>query len=408
MTTFGVTPSGFIAPSVQDLLALIEADQLAEMAADLDVSADSPFGQNNGIFAFYLAQGWEALAACFNGFDPDAAEALLLTMLCKLTGTPRPSATRSIVPCDVTAASGTTLIAGTHFASVSGKPDIKFTPKEDFVSAVDGITHGVLWVSERTGPVQAPDTQLNVIATPVVGWTSIANTSDAFPGSLVATDPQLRLLRAKELTRAGSSTVDAIAAKLVVLLEDIPAASVAPFNNVTSDYDENGLPPKSFEMVLWDPSSSISNDQIAQTIWNSKPAGIESYGSVSGNAVDRAGATQIVFFTRATPVPIYIDFTVTDRASYVGDIDFAIKVAQYLSEGIVVTAGDGSKDTILEPYATGTDVTDYDITLATQGLGAKVTALTFGVAPSPGADTDVAISTRQIATFDSGRITVSH
>src|SRR3954470_4700175 len=126
MPTFGVTPEGFVAPSVQDLLALIEADQLAGVSAQLDVSPDSPIGQVNGIYANYLAQAWEALAACYDGFDPDAAEETLLTMLCKLTGTPRAAATYSTTPCTVTASIGTVLLAGTHFASVAGKPDVKF------------------------------------------------------------------------------------------------------------------------------------------------------------------------------------------------------------------------------------------------------------------------------------------
>src|SRR4051812_9511507 len=136
MTTFGVTPEGFVAPSVQDLLALIVADQLSGMSAQLDVSPDSPIGQVNGIYANYLAQAWEALAACYDGFDPDAAEDALLTMLSKLTGTPRAAATKSTVTVNVTLTAGTVLLAGTHFASVTGKPDVKFTPVADFTAAV--------------------------------------------------------------------------------------------------------------------------------------------------------------------------------------------------------------------------------------------------------------------------------
>jgi len=407
MPTFGVTPEGFVAPSVQDLLALIEADQLSGISALLDVSADSPIGQNNGIFANYLAQAWEALAACYNGFDPDAAEDALLTMLCKLTGTPRAGATYSTTPCTVTATIGTFLEAGTHFASVAGQPDVKFTPQTDFTAAAP-VTTNVLFRAERTGPVQAPGGQLSIIATPVVGWSSIVNTTDAHLGSPVATDPQLRIERQKELTRAGSSTIDAVRADLVVLLEGIPGASVASFNNVGDTWNVDDIPPHSFEMVIWDPSGAVTNDQIAQTIWDSKPAGIRSYGAVTGNAIDKTGATQVVNFTRATQIPIWISFTLVSRPGFVGDATFADTVARYLSNGIAVVDELGKRDVILDPYATGTDVTLYDITLATQGLGAKVTTLTFGTAPSPATSTDIPIGIRQIATFDSTRIVVTH
>jgi len=408
MPTFGVTPEGFVAPSVQDLLALIEADQLAGISAQLDVSADSPIGQNNGIFANYLAQAWEALAACYNGFDPDAAEDALLTMLCKLTGTPRAAATKSTVLANITADVGTVLLAGTHFASVAGRPDVKFTPVADFTAGFTGTTTGVLFESENTGPVQAPSGQLTIIATPVVGWSGVTNPFQANLGSPVASDAELRLQRQKELTRAGSSTIDAIRADLVALLEGIPGASVAAFNNVTDATNSDGLPPHSFEMVVWDPSGAISNDQIAQVIWDSKPAGVRSYGTLSGSATDKTGAAQTVSFTRATEIPIYISFGLSLRPGFVGDAAFKDTVARYLSDGIVVTDESGNRDVILEPFATGTDVTAYDITLATQGLGAKVLTLTFGTAPSPVANTDIAIGIRQIATFDSTRIVATH
>lgn len=408
MPTFGVTPEGFVAPSVQDILALIEADQLAGMSAQLDVSPDSPIGQNNGIFANYLAQAWEALAACYNGFDPDAAEDALLTMLSKLTGTPRAAATKSTVRVNIVASLGTLLVAGTHFTSVAGKPDVKFTPVDNFTSEVDGLTTGVLFESENTGPVQAPSGQLTVITTAVVGWTSIVNPDSAHLGSPVATDPQLRLTRQQELTRAGSSTIDAIRADLVVLLEGIPGASVAAFNNFDDTASGDGLPPHSFEMVIWDPSGAITNDQIAQTIWKSKPAGIRSFGTQIGNAIDKTGATQFVRFTRATSIPIYVSFALLSRTGFVGDSTFAETVARYLTEGIAVIDESGNRDVILDPYGTGTDVTAYDITLATQGLGAKVVSLTFGVAPSPVTGTDIAIGIREIAVFDSSRIVLTH
>jgi hypothetical protein len=405
-TTFGVTAAGFVAPTVQELIAQFQTDQLAGVSSTLDVSADSVIGQLNGIYAFYLAQAWEALAGGYDGFDPDKAENVMLTMLSKLTGTPRAAATQSTVACIVGADIGTTLLAGTHFASVTSKPDVKFTPKVDFIAAA-GSTPDVIFVSENTGPIQAPNNQLTVIATPVVGWTSINNPHDALPGALVATDSQLRITRQRELTRAGSSTIDAVFAKLVVLLGSVPGASVAPFNNVTDSLDVNGLPPHSFEMVVWDPSGSIDDDTFAQTIWDNKPAGIRSYGESSGTAIDRTGATQLVAFSKATPVPIYIDYTLVPRVTFIGDPAFKIAVALACSEGIVATESTGVLTTLLDPFATGVPVTLYDLTVATQGLGARVSICTFGVTPSPVSSTDVAIGVRQIATFDTSRITVT-
>lgn len=406
MTTFGVTAAGFTAPTVQELIALFQTDQLAEISAGLDVSVDSVIGQNNGIFAFYLAQAWEALAAGYSGFDPDKAEDVMLTMLSKLTGTPRAAASQSTTPCTIGAVPGTVLLAGVNFASVQEKPDVKFTPKVNFTALVSS-TPNVLFVSESTGAIQAPDGKLNVIATPVVGWTSITNLGDASPGSPVQTDAQLRLARQQELTLGGSSTLDAVFAKLVLLHAGKTGASVAPFNNVTDYTDANGLPPHSFEMVVYDPTFSILDDKIAQTIWDNKPAGIRSFGSSRGNAIDKTGKTQVVAFTKATVVPIYIAYTLAPKVSWVGDPAYAVAVALACSEGIIATDSTGALTTILTPFVTGVNVTLYDLTLATQGLGAQVVTCYFGTAPGPMSNAEVVIGVREIATFDSLRITVT-
>lgn len=405
MPTFGVTSTGFSSPNVQDLIALMQADQLANISASLDVSSDSIFGQMNGIYANYLAQAWEALAGCYNGFDPDKSEAVMLTMLAKLTGTARAVATKSTALCTVTASIGTVLIAGTHYASVTGNPGIRFTPVTTFTASA-GVTPNVLFQSEFTGPVQAPVGQLTVIATAVVGWTGITNLAAAL-GSLAATDAQLRLTRQQELTRAGSSTIDAIRAKLVVLLAAISGASVTGFNNVTDVTDANSLPPHSFEMVVWDPLGVFTDAQIAQVIWDNKPAGIRAYGSNSGNAVDKTGATQVVSFTRAVPVPIYVSANLTRRPTFVSNIAFAQSWRDGLTGGIVVKDSLGNTDVILTPFATGVTVTSYDLTLATQGLGAKINTLTFGISPSPVSSADIAIGIRQIATFSTSNMALT-
>lgn len=406
MTTYGVTSTGFLAPNLQDLLAQIEADQLATISATLDVSSDSPFGQVNGIFAHYLAEAWEALAGAYDGFDPDKAEDVMLTMLCKLTGTQRAAATQSAVLCTVTADVGTVIVAGTHFASVTGRPDVKFTPKTTFTAGL-AVTPGVLFVSEHTGAIQAPAGSLIVIATPVVGWTSITNPVLATLGADIESDADLRLTRQLELTAGGSATVDSIRAKLTLLFAAQPSASVTIFNN-TSDYtDANSLPPHSFEAVIYASALIYSNDQIAQVIWDNKPAGIRSYGSTTGNAVDSSGANQAVSFTRATEVPIYITAALVHRPGFSDNATFANAWVTGLTQGIVVKDLQGNIDTILTPYATGVAVTSYDLTVATQGLGAKVTSLTFGTAAYPVGSIDVPINIRQIATFATANITLT-
>lgn len=388
---FGVTPEGFSRPSVQEILALIEADQRAEISQTLDLSSDSVLGQFNGIIARQLGVAWEASQAVHDGNDPDRAEDDAATSLAKITGTNREGASKSELAGTsavvVTLASGTLLEAGVNFAHVTGKPDVRFTPQENFTAPADG-DYLVDFESENTGPVQAPAGTLTVIATPVVGWSSVSNPRDATPGRTVDDDANLRVRREQGLALSGSSGKDQIRAD-VLAVENVTSCQV--FENYTDDVDEQGLPPKSFEVVLFD-DAGADDDAVAQAIWQSKPGGIEPYGQTgeTGTATDKNGDPQTVHFSRATIVPIYISCKVTPKEGYVGDAEFKIQLANNL-------------DTAM---GTGEDVTEWDISDAAHGLGAKVSQIRFGTAPSPTTEDDIAIGNRAIARYDTSRITL--
>jgi hypothetical protein len=385
---YGVTPTGFNRPTLQELKAQIEADQLSEISPTLDVSSDALVGQMNGIFARQLDIAWEALETGYHGFDPDAAEDVLLVSLAKLTGTERRAATASIVACTVGLDEGTTLEAGVHFAHVQDKPDVRFTPKENFTAPSDGLHTGVTFVCEHVGPVAAAAGTLTVIATPVVGWSSITNPLDAALGRNVDTDEELRVRREQQLTRGGSSTVSAIRADL---LELEAIETVVMFENVSDAFDANGLPPHSFEAVIWDGSPpSVANDAIAQAIWDTKPSGIRSFGFVSGTATDEDGATQVVQFSRATVRNVFVDYTLVTGSGFVLSV---FKAAVSLACN--------------ELHATGVDVLVARlISLGLQQVGVlDVPSVRVGFSPSPAGTTNLAIGIREIARFDSTRIT---
>lgn len=387
---FGVTPSGFSRPSVQELLALIQADQRAEIAQALDLSTESVLGQVNGIIANQLGTAWEALEAVHDGNDPDRAEDDAATSLAKITGTERAGASRSQFEGSsaalVTLASGTTLQAGIHFAHVTGKPDVRFTPQVDFTAALDG-DYALDFESENTGPVQAPANTLTVIATPVIGWSSVNNPEDATLGRDADDDQDLFVRREQGLALSGSSGTDQIRAD-VLAVKDVTSCQV--FENYTDVTNDQGLPPKSFQVVLWD-DAGADNGAVAQAIWGSKPGGIEPIGDQLGTATDRNGDPHTVRFSRATAVLMWLEFDLTPQAGYVGDAAFKLAIA---------TALDTAK-------GTGSAVAKWDLNDAAHGKGAKILNVRFGIAPAPLTDTEVLISQLSIARFDTSRILVN-
>lgn len=70
---------------------------------------------------------------------------------------------------------------------------------------------------------------------------------------------------------------------------------------------DNGRPPKSFEAVV----QGQTNEVIAETIWLSKPAGIQTFGTTSQPITDSQGNTQIIFFSRPAEIFIWVNATLT-------------------------------------------------------------------------------------------------
>jgi uncharacterized phage protein gp47/JayE len=156
----------------------------------------------------------------------------------------------------------------------------------------------------ETGPVDAPLYTLTEIDTPVSGLDRVWNVYEFSIGRNEETDSELRLRRVNTLQVAGNATVEAIRSKLL----NIPGVSAAfVFENDTLVVDMDGRPAKSFEAVV----QGGDSQEIADTIWEAKPAGIQTYGSSSESVVDSQAIAHTVYFSRPTEVPIYVSIDLT-------------------------------------------------------------------------------------------------
>jgi hypothetical protein len=391
MTDYGVTPDGFVVKPSATIRAEIVAELLATVSPTLDTSPDSPTGQTIDGYIKKLVELWTLGQDVYNSFDRDSAEDASLDNVGKLSGTDRGSARYSLVTCTCNMDNGTTIESGINFASVENHPDIRFTPETDFTATSDG-DHFVLFRAELTGPVVALAGTLNVIATAVVGWNHVTNAADAAEGADVESNPDYRTSQEAALAETGSSTLPALRAHL---LEDVAGIlTCTVLENTTSGTDSNGLPPNSFQALIFDGDTpAASDDDIAQTIWKHRPTGIQSFGSSFGTAIDALGNAQSVFFTRITTVPIYVTMTLSTGAGYDHDATVEALVeaanAQYDESGQTVIALFVQTQPLSQP-----GVTD-------------VTAFTIGTAPSPTLDANIAISIFQIARFDTSHVTVT-
>lgn len=164
---------------------------------------------------------------------------------------------------------------------------------------------------------QQADTIVN-IATPVLGWDSVTNPTEAVSGTFQETDEELRIrFRNSKFERATGnyeSIVSAIESAQGVEYQVL-------YENDTSVTDSRGLPPHSFLLIV---EGGLESD-IANLIWKNKPVGIYSGGNTSVTIQDTNGYPQVVRFSRPVGVNVQIVIDLTKYQNYPADGDDQIK-----------------------------------------------------------------------------------
>lgn len=389
MSSFGVTDTGFNPKLIGDILDDIETQQRADWGADINLGGEGAIGQNNATFAAGLAEAWEVLNAVYRSIYPDSASGEALDNVCAITGVTRLPATRSTVTLECTGTVGTPLAAGRVISvDVTGE---RFVSQES-ATIGGGGTVDVLFQAENYGEIALNTGQSLTIETPVVGWSSVAANADAELGEDIETDAALRLRRADLLTVQGTATIEAIRAD-VLAVDDVEAVYV--FENVSLVTDSRNLPPKSIEVL----AQGGDDADVAQAIFDSKAAGIETYGhspnDVTETVTDSMGIDHDINFTRPDETPVYIRADVTyNPATYPSDGDDQIKAA----------------------LAALGDTLELGQTVVFERFQAEVFAVSgvvdcplfrIDTVSPPTGTSNITFDIRELATFDTGDITVN-
>jgi uncharacterized phage protein gp47/JayE len=213
------------------------------------------------------------------------------------------------------------------------------------------------------------------------------NSTDADPGTNLETDEELRLRREQLLRAGGSATVEAIKANLLQVTD---VENVSVIENTLDVTSVEGLPPHSFEAIVL----GGTDQDVADDIWTNKPAGIETYGSSTTAVTDSMGISHNINYTRPTNVPIEMVYTLTKTSDYPADGDDQVKAAA-LALGGALTSGE---DVIyLQFKSAALDIAGVD----------DVPIFTINKKTDPPGSSNIVISLRELATFDSADITVN-
>lgn len=325
MSSFGVTDDGFNPKLINDILSDVETQEESDFGTDIATHGESVLGQLNATFAAAVAESWEVLHAVYRSLYPNSATGEALDQVCSFNDVTRLPATKSTITLECAGSPGTLLLVG-RVVSVDLTGE-RFVSTENKTIGTGG-TVDVPFESENYGPIFLGTGQDLTIETPVAGWSTVAANEDADLGRDLETDAALRLRRAQLLQAQASGTIEAI--RTGVLNVD-GVSSVYVYENVSMVTDGRSLPPKSFEVIV----EGGTDADVAQAIFDNKPAGIDSYGhapeDVSVVVTDSMSINHTIKFTRPDPNPIYIRADITYDPNVYGPSTDDLLVKQALA-----------------------------------------------------------------------------
>lgn len=365
MTTYGMTPTGFLPKPATVCRTELASSLLAKRGSSVDVSDSSLEGQFIAILSEREGSIWDALQALYAAADPDMATDASQDAVCAITGTFRQSSASSLVIATLTGNPTTVVSAGTQGKTASTSALFTSLASATIASVTAWAGSTVYTLGARrtnngnvyqctvpgtsaasVGPVGTPaagtyffvdgtatwcylgvgtgaiDTvmisvvqdaiiaaalDLNLIATPVGGLLGIINVNAATLGNPQQTNESLRVTREGEIAAAGTGIADAIRA---ALLQVSGVSGVTVFHNDTDSIDANGQKPHSVQALV----IGGADADIAQVLFSQVSAGIQTDSTAATVTVvipDSMGINQTIKFTRVTATPVYVDVTYT-------------------------------------------------------------------------------------------------
>lgn len=442
--SFGLTDDGLLIPTQAEIRQRLDDAVHATFGASIDTGDKSIFGQFNGILAEQLHKLWEQLEAVNASQNPDKATLAQLDAICTLTGTFRPAASFSTVTLTLTGTPTTLIAAGSkaktestekNFATIANATTVAtdawvaltayvvgdrvtnasnvyycstagtsagsggpVQTDRDPVSVADGSAAwvwlgagtsdiDVIALAEVTGVVTGVAYDINQIETAVFGWDGVVNLLDATEGRDEAKDGELRLLREQELSQGGNGTIDALRAE-VLTVEGVTAATV--FVNNTDTTDSDGVPAHSVEVMV----RGGDDQEIWDALLAGVAAGVNTYGGEIGTSTDDEGTVHVMAFSRPDEINIYVGVTLTyDEDEYPEDGDDQVIAA-------IVAFGDRQ---ITGKNVVASSLVAQVFTIA----GVLDASVLMRISFPPIASTTITINLRELAVFDTSRVTVS-
>lgn len=382
-----IDSTGFTITALADRLASLVSLMQNVFGPNINVDPNTYDGQTLGILAESINNLDQLCQAIYNCFNPNTATGNALSTLVQLNYLNRQNGAPSTVSLQFTGSEGTIIAAGSLFQSNDGSGN-QWTTLNDVIIGPSGteITQAQATVN---GALTAIIGVIDIPLQGIFGLQAVTNNTDAVPGNLQETDPQLRQRRALSTAANGQGPVDALRGALLNLA-NVTAAQV--YENNTDVPNANNQPARSIYCVV----QGGAQQDIWNTIWFKRAATVAIEGAITGIVVDTAGWPHTMAYDVPVPTPVYIIANVKQR------VGFPVTGASIIQAALVAYAQANLSigDAVIQSELYAPLMTSISNT-------GSILSLFIGLAPGPTTTTDLAIAFNGIAEFDPSFITVN-
>lgn len=291
----GVTEQGFTVKSAAEITADLDAKFVGTFGSQFDTSAESPDGQLIGIVAKLLEDVWQQAEGAYNAYNPSNAYGVGLDKVAEINGITRITNLPTSVAITFSGTAGTVVPAGYIVKTVDGL---------EFATVAVAVIPAIVTAKCTTqGAIKILANEVHVLTTAIAGLTNATNLEPGITGIVREEDPAFRARRENSTISRGTSSIDAIYEGVKSL--NLPY--IAIIENTTSA-TVDGVPANSFLVVV----EGGTPAEVSQVIYDNKPQGITSYGSIVTVINDSKGYPHNIGISRPTPIDISVTTSITN------------------------------------------------------------------------------------------------
>lgn len=389
----------FVPETTDEVLAVLMDNAIDVFGPDINDDEEAAIRLLYIPVARLLADSQNDLRQVLNSSQLEYAEGRALELLTALIGVRRRPATKATGTATFSRANPAgidyTIPRGTKIQTDSVDP-IRFeTTAAVTLVAGDTSVSDVPIESVSAGVrTNVGANSLIVMTDPPTGIESVTNLAQTTGGTDAEDDNDLRSRTKSELSDGMRGTARGIRNQLVKMPT---VKSVWLYINDGETVDPAGIPPQHTECVV----EGGADQEVGQTIWDSKGAGDGTHGGAHGVAVTVQadignGQTHPVSFSRPNIVQIYADIEISTNEYYEGDSEIRDAIVEYIGGTITSGATEDGNLRINE------DVIYTKVLSAIHSVNGveDILSLTIGKSSSPTGTGNVSLGNTEIATAD--------